>query len=122
MANNGTAEKRAAFIEALREKGSVYHAAKTVRVGRTTVYQWRKNLPGFAQEWDNAIEDAADELEASLYQQGIKGNVTAALGWLNANRPEKYQRTQRLEHSGPDGAPIPFQVIDKVVRDANGDA
>lgn len=93
---NGTSKKRESFLNALREKGSVYHAAKSINVGRRTVYTWRKQLPGFAKEWDAAIEDAADELEASLYERGMTKDTTAAIFWLKGHRPEKYR--ERLQH------------------------
>lgn len=94
--DNGTAKKRAAFIVALREKGSVYHGAKTAGVGRNTVYTWRKRYPGFAKEWDAAIEDAADELEASLYERGMTKDTTAAIFWLKGHRPEKYRERHEI--------------------------
>ena len=108
---NGTAEKRAAFLEELRQKGSVYHAARTAGVGRRTVYTWRNNLPGFAQEWDNAIEDAADDLEASLYERGKAKDTVAAIFWLKGHRPEKYRETAHHILSGDKARPLSIKVI-----------
>lgn len=95
--NNHTVEKRDAFIVALQEKGSVYHASQAVGIARCTAYQWRKRFPGFAKDWDAAIEDAADTLEASLYERGMIKDTTAAIFWLKGHRPEKYRETTRHE-------------------------
>ena len=111
MRDNGTVEKRATFINALREKGSVYHASRTAGVGRATVYRWRKNLKGFVEDWDNAIEDAADELEASLYERGKQKDTVAAIFWLKGQRPEKYRETQQHILSGDKARPLSVKII-----------
>jgi hypothetical protein len=54
---------RGAFIGALRECGTVYHAAKAVGIDRNTAYNLRNADPTFAREWDAALDDFADTLE-----------------------------------------------------------
>lgn len=49
------AQRRTAFLEMLRQTGSVSHAAAIVQVERTTPYYWRRTLPGFAEAWDLAL-------------------------------------------------------------------
>ena len=49
------AERRRAFLDALRRTHSVSHAAAIVGVERTTPYYWRHTIPGFAQDWEQAL-------------------------------------------------------------------
>ena len=75
------------FIEALTVHGTVYHAAKAAGVSRQTVYRWREEDPEFADRWDEAIENAVDEVESTIYQQAVGGNTLAAIFYLKAHRP-----------------------------------
>lgn len=80
------------FIEVLRAKCSVYHAAKEVDVSRKTVYQWRHQDLEFAQAWDAAIEDAVDTVESSLYERALAGDTTATIFFLKGNRAKYRDR------------------------------
>lgn len=88
---SSTPEKRAAFIEELRVRGTVYHAARAAGVGRRTTYAWRDKYPEFAQAWDDALEDSTEILEDSMFQRAIAGDTTAGIFLLKALRPEKYR-------------------------------
>jgi len=43
--------------------------------------------PEFADQWDEAIENAVDVVESTIYQQAIGGNAIAAIFCLKAHRP-----------------------------------
>ena len=75
------------FIEALTLNGTVYHAAKAAGVSRQTVYRWREEDAEFAGLWEEAIENAVDEVENTIYQQAVGGNTLAAIFYLKAHRP-----------------------------------
>ena len=75
------------FIEALTLKGTVYHAAKAAGVSRQTVYRWRDDDVEFASLWEEAIENAVDEVESTIYHQAVGGNTLAAIFYLKAHRP-----------------------------------
>ena len=92
-----TAEKKASFVAALARRGTVYHAAKSARIDRTTAYAWRARDAKFAKAWDSAIEDAVDCVETSLFERACKGDTTAAIFILKCRRPEVYRETVRHE-------------------------
>lgn len=75
------------FIEALTLNGTVFHAAQAAGVSRQTVYRWRQENPEFADLWEEAIENAVDEVESTIYQQAVGGNTLAAIFYLKAHRP-----------------------------------
>lgn len=75
------------FIAALDAQGTVYHAAQAAGISRQTAYRWQREDPDFAEQWDEAHENAVDVVESTIYQQAIGGNTLAAIFYLKAHRP-----------------------------------
>lgn len=75
------------FIETLEAQGTVLHAAKAAGVSRWTAYRWRHEDLEFAFEWDQALENAVDVVENSLYQKAVSGDVICMIFYLKAHRP-----------------------------------
>lgn len=67
------------FIETLEAQGTVFHAAKAAGVSRWTAYRWRQEDLEFADQWDEAIENAVDAVENVIYQRALSGDVIAAI-------------------------------------------
>ena len=76
------------FIETLEAQGTVSHAAKAAGVSRWTAYRWRQDDPEFADQWDEAHENAVDAVENVIYQRALGGDVIAAIFYLKAQRPK----------------------------------
>jgi hypothetical protein len=83
---NVTLEKKR-FIETLSSQGTVFHAAQAAGVSRWTAYRWRRDDSEFRSLWDEAIENAVDEVESVIFQQAVGGNTLAAIFYLKAHRP-----------------------------------
>jgi len=100
------------FITQLRTVPNVGLACRTANVSRQTAYEYRKNDARFAALWDSAMEDAADEVEGSLYEEAAVGrqkviygkdgevksvehvkDVNAMRFFLQGNRPTKYRES-----------------------------
>ena len=97
-----------AFIAALRDTANVRHACSKADISRTTAYQWRNKWSTFAARWDDALEDACDQLELvarARATRAINPSDRLLVLLLAAHRPEKYGK-QRIEHSGPGGGAI----------------
>src|SRR5678815_3420267 len=75
------------FIAALTAQGTVYHAAQAAGVSRQTAYRWQREDPAFAEQWEEARENAVDVVESAIYQQAVGGNTLAAIFYLKAHRP-----------------------------------
>jgi hypothetical protein len=75
------------FLSALTVHGTVSHAAQAAGVSRNTAYRWRVEDRQFADAWDEATENAVDQVESTIYQQAIGGNTIAAIFYLKAHRP-----------------------------------
>jgi hypothetical protein len=99
------------FLKKLRECGNVRQACEAAGIPRRTVYNWRNEWVTFANEWDEALEDACDILEGEAWKRAVKGRSDRLLMFLlKAYRPEKFKDRQEVEHSGLDGGPILVQV------------
>lgn len=102
------------FLAILRRRANVSEAAAAIGVGRTAIYSWRASNQQFASAWDDAIEDAVDELEAEAWRRAVHG-VDRPITWkgeitgtakeysdrlleclLRANRPRKYCERSQL--------------------------
>lgn len=67
------------FVAALGQAGNVTLACVSGGVGRSTAYRHRRAIPEFAKEWDYAIEDAGDRLEAEARRRAVVGVETKRL-------------------------------------------
>jgi len=76
------------FIAALTAQGTVFHAAQAAGISRQTAYRWQRDDPEFADQWDEAIENAVDVVESVIYQKALSGDVIAAIFYLKAQRPK----------------------------------
>ncbi len=61
------------FLQALRETGNVSAAARTAGKSRAAIYRARKQLPDFAADWADALEEAADWLELEALRRAVDG-------------------------------------------------
>lgn len=123
-------DKRAIFIATLRNTANVRASAQAAGITRVTAYRWKEKSTTFAAEWEDALEDACDTLEAAawkrardgvakpVFQQGEHvGDVqeysdTLMVFLLKAHRPGKYRETIRQEFSGPNGNAIEVKATD----------
>ncbi len=135
-----------AFLAALRDSGNVRYACEQVSVTRQSAYEYRSRHPRFARQWDDAMEDACDALEAEAWRRAMEGNVKPVFYkgkpikddhgnvivireysdalhalLLKAHRPDKFR--DRHELMGPNGAPLnPATVTFFIPDNARGDA
>jgi hypothetical protein len=61
------------FLDQLAETGIVSSAARAVGVSSSAVYALRAKDGDFAAAWDQALEDAADVLEAEARRRAVQG-------------------------------------------------
>lgn len=124
-----TPKNAAKFCEALATTGNVTESCKQAGIARRTAYEWRAADPGFAKDWDDAIEAGLDELEQECKRRGLRGydepvfykgeevgaikrySDTLAIFLLKGGRPEKYR--ERFDHNiaGKAGGPIEIEFV-----------
>jgi hypothetical protein len=108
-----------AFITSLSLRGIVTQACETAKIERTTAYKARETDTTFAAAWDEAVEVAADALEAEAWRRAVDGvekpvgfyqgaageyvqeySDTLLIFLLKGVRPAKYRDNVKVEHGG----------------------
>lgn len=92
--------KKAEFIDAYIELGTITHAARKAGISRRTVYDWRQADEEFALALHDCREQVTDDLEREAITRAKDGSDTLLIFMLKANRPEKYRENVKIEHAG----------------------
>jgi hypothetical protein len=71
-------------IETLEAQSTVLYAAKAAGISRWTAYRWRQE---FDSRWDEALENAVDVVENSLYQKAVNGDTICMIFYLSSISP-----------------------------------
>ncbi len=114
-----TPKKQRKFLETLCETANVRLACQSASLSRSAVYHWRKSDSLFAEAWAEAMEIAADVLEAEARRRAYEGveepvgfykgepsatvrrySDTLLIFLLKAARPEKYRDNLTAEIGG----------------------
>jgi len=87
-----TPARKKKFLDHLREHGLVIIAAKHASPGsplgcQATFYNERDRDPAFAQAWEDALNEADDELLRQLKRRGIDGIQEDVYGSLGSGQP-----------------------------------
>lgn len=107
----------------LREGHTPKQAAAAAGVGRTTIFDWRREDKAFAEAWEAAVDEGTDVLEQEAHRRAVEGvsrpvyqgkelvghvqeySDTLLILMMKGRRPERYN-TDRVQHSGPNNGPI----------------
>lgn len=68
-----TPEKLTAFCAALAETCNVGKACAAVGIARQTAYEWRDEIPEFAERWDKALKVGVSALEDEAHRRAFEG-------------------------------------------------
>ena len=82
---------------------SVTSAAQHAKIGRSTIYAWRKADGPFASRMDDAYESGVDMLEDHALKRAHdadKPSDALTMFLLKAHRPSRYRERVDLRHSG----------------------
>ena len=102
-------KKKALFLQALTDTVNVTLSCRKAGIPRRTAYDWREADDAFARDWDEALEEGIDLLEAEVHRRAFEGverpvyykgervgewrhySDALATFLLRAHRPEKYR-------------------------------
>ena len=133
------------FLDTLRGTGNVRLSARNANITRQVVYRARDRSAKFRADWDEALEEARELLEAEarrraaigvdepiFYKGEVVGHIrkysdTLLMFLLKAHWPEKFRENVSIDQrvSGRDGGPIKTQHVfqptpelwDEVIRE-----
>lgn len=113
-----TAKKKTLFLKELSETGNVSAACAAAKISRPTAYTHKREDAIFAQAWEDALESAADILEAEARRRAYEGvsepvfykgqevatvqkySDTLLIFLLKGAKPEKYRENVKAEVTG----------------------
>ena len=116
------------FLDTLRGTGNVRLAASNADVARQVAYRARDSSATFRADWDEALEEARELLEAEarrraaigvdepvFYKGKVVGHIrkysdNLLMFLLKAHWPEKFRDNYAVEHSGPSGGPVKVEA------------
>ena len=115
--------KRALFLAALTDTVNVTLACRRAGIPRRTAYDWRDADEAFARQWDEALDEGIDLLEAELHRRAFEGverpvyykgeqvgtwrfySDALAMFLMRAHRPEGYRGTRSAFVKAPEDRP-----------------
>lgn len=103
-----THPKKRAMLLALAKTGNISAAARAAGIGRKTHYDWLASDLSYAPAVQQAMEEAADVLEAVARKRAIVGSDTLLIFLLKSIRPEKFSQRVAVTH---EPAPHPAMSI-----------
>lgn len=96
-AAKATAERKARFLAAFREDGTVTHAAKIAAIDRATVYRWLEDDDAFAKDYADAKEEGIESLERVARERAKNKSDVLLIFLLKAARPDIYADRVKTE-------------------------
>ncbi|MBF0865061.1 MAG: hypothetical protein ABF932_11535 [Gluconobacter potus] len=66
-------ERKKRFLEHLSVSGNISEAGRVAEVRRSTLYLWKDTDKEFSSRWEEALEEAADALEAEARRRAVEG-------------------------------------------------
>lgn len=110
-----TDENREKILETAKEPIKTRDVARSVGVGKSTLYDWLDEHPDFSDSFKRARSEAARE----LVRDGLADpDVDTSMVRFLLERTFEYVKTERLEHEhgGVGGGPIEIQINETVVE------
>ena len=97
-------EWRPIFLATLRNTANVRLAAQAAGIARPYAYAAREQSAEFRAQWDEAMAEAIDVLEAAARKRALESSDTLLIFLLKSHRPEVYReridlRLTLLEHA-----------------------
>jgi transposase-like protein len=108
---SGAARKRAAFLRALGQGGSIAEAAREAGVHRATVYGWKRRIAGFAQ----ALAEALAAGQAALAAGGAPCAMDQAVWQGERQKP----RVTRIKAGTRWTAAVEQRFLDALAGECN---
>jgi hypothetical protein len=95
----------------LAKTGNVRLACQKAGVTRSVAYAHKERGNGFAEQWDEALQQAVDLLEQEAWRRARATSDVLLIFLLKAHRPEMYRETTRHEVTGKDGTRLNFTLV-----------
>lgn len=120
---------RPRFLAALEETKLVTEACKVAGVGRSTVYDARREDPVFAAQWEELEASLIERMEAEAYRRAVDGVTKPLVSagkyvtdvqefsdgllmfLLRARRPHIYRERVDVKHTGGVDSTVRVEIV-----------
>ena len=117
--NGSILEKSNAYLKSYTEEGDVIPSiaglACVLKISRTTIYDWAKQED--KKEFSDTVKRINAEQKKVLINKGLDGKFNASITKLLLGANHSVIEKTQQELSGPDGGPISFNRIERVIVD-----
>jgi len=121
-ANRGTEAKLRVFLEAYGKTGRILRACEMAEISFVVHYRRLQSDPVYRTAFEEAEQQAAQQLEDRVYDYAVDNDLHAALALLKRFRPELYRERASLEVSGTINLAQILEAEQRVVRMKERDA
>lgn len=102
-----TMEERQDAILALVEAGcNDSEACRALGINRFTIWRWKRDYPDFLSRYKKAKSVTLGKLVAEAERRAMRGSDKLLEFLLCNYAPDQFRRTQHIEATGKDGAPL----------------
>lgn len=99
------------FLRMLRATANIRQSCDAAGIQRSTAYRFREANEAFAAEWDEAVDDAIDELVKVARERALAGSDDLMKFLLAAARPHIFSRRhQELRLTSDIASPVKFTI------------
>jgi hypothetical protein len=122
-----------AFLAAFSKLGTILAASKETGLARENHYKKWMNEPDYAAAFDEANRQFCEHLEQEIHERAVVGwrepvfhkgaicgevlkKSDVLLIFMTKAKMPHYRDKMGLEHSGPDGGPIPIAALSKLAE------
>ena len=121
--------KKRAFLAAVARTGNVTISAEIANIARSAHYQWLEADPVYAAAYEDAMEQAAQRLEAEATRRAVEGveepvfyqgkqcgvirrySDSLLMFLLKGAMPDKYKERTSTELTGAGGKPLTVTFV-----------
>lgn len=91
--------KQDIFLEDFAIHGNISLACRAAAINRTTVYRWKETSDTFLLRYNQAFEEAKDNIRAEIYRRGHDGYYEDVMIAGKKQRLHKYSDTLLIFHA-----------------------
>lgn len=78
-------------IQSLENGASISVACKSAGISRMTFWRWKNEKPENSERYYSIIDSRTSVVEDALYNNAVKGNVTAQIFWLKNRATDRWK-------------------------------
>jgi hypothetical protein len=86
-----TLKKVEATLENIKNGSSIEKACSNADLNRTSFYDWLRDTKENQDRYNKLIDSRTLIVEDALFQNALKGNITAQIFWLKNRAPDRWQ-------------------------------